>query len=214
MNINDLWISGNENDWLEALRSYNIFIKKGNELLEQELENKLHLVRSIDDIKELGLGNNWYDFMLEKYFKWKYTAPNRYASTTKIFKNAYQNDKTLVDNIIRSVLNEPDVTDTEIMGLKAQRICGLGYAGASGLLALLFPNLYGTIDQFVAKSLKSILIFREKKEIIRINPMNLTNKDFYVITNIYREKSLQLNQNFQNETWTPRKIDKVLWAAR
>jgi len=28
----------------------------------------------------------WYGFLLDKYFRWKFTAPNRYASTTKTSK--------------------------------------------------------------------------------------------------------------------------------
>jgi len=214
MNINELWYSTDEKNWLYAISKYNSLIKPGNESLEEELESKLHLVRSIGDIHNVGLGNNWYDFMLDKYFKWKYTAANRYATTTKCFKIAYQENKSLLDNIINSILIEPEKNNTELMGLKAKRICGLGYAGASGLLALLFPNLYGTIDQFVVKSLKSISIFSNSKEILRINPLNLTNTDFVIMTEIYREKGLELNKIFHTAEWTPRKIDKILWAFR
>jgi hypothetical protein len=28
----------------------------------------------------------WYQFLLEKYFRWQYTAPNRYVTTTMQLK--------------------------------------------------------------------------------------------------------------------------------
>jgi hypothetical protein len=36
-------------------------------------------------------------------------------------------------------------------------IHGLGIAGASGLLAVLFPSHFGTVDQFLVKALLKIL---------------------------------------------------------
>jgi hypothetical protein len=35
----------------------------------------------------------WFEFLLEKYFRWKYTAPNRYAQTTKILRTYAANNE-------------------------------------------------------------------------------------------------------------------------
>ena len=52
----------------------------------------------------------------------------------------------------------------------ARRIKGLGIAGASGLLSLLFPKYFGTVDQFVVKRLLEISNLKEHDVLTKINP--------------------------------------------
>ena len=214
MNLEYFWFEGSEKDWDDIYNNYSILVKKENIQLEIELETKLNLVKNIRDLKTLELGDNWYDFLLEKYFKWKYTAPNRYITTTNTFRKAYNNNRELLDKKITSILEEKDKLDSEVMGFKAKRIHGLGYAGASGLLALLYPKLYGTIDQFIVKNLKAIRELPEITILERMKPENLNLDDFIIITEIYRNKSEELNRRFNSKIWTPRKIDSVLWSIR
>ena len=62
----------------EGLEDYWKFIKPSLRPLEREIQQlSPDVVRVMD-------GQQWYTFLLEKYFVWKYTAPNRYASTTGI----------------------------------------------------------------------------------------------------------------------------------
>jgi hypothetical protein len=56
----------------------------------------------------------------------------------------------------------------------AKEIHGLGTAGASGLLALMFPQRFGTVDQFVVKALKQVEGLPEAADIDRIKPEALT----------------------------------------
>lgn len=87
---------------------------------------------------------------------WVYTAKNRLATTRKHLQR-YQAEDRLDDlDRIRKELYEFDLEDIK-RGLEiASSIHGLGIAGASGLLALLFPKYFGTVDQFVVRSLISI----------------------------------------------------------
>src|SRR5262249_32983579 len=81
----------------------------------------------------------WYESLLNGYFVWKYTAPNRYASTTKHLKR--QAMILGLDGMLeikRAIFEAADLGVREGL-LAAMRIKGLGAAGASGLLALLFP---------------------------------------------------------------------------
>ena len=91
-------------------------------------------------------------------------------------------------------------------------IHGLATAGASGLLAILFPNDFGTVDQFVVKVLNNVEGINYADELSKMNPNSLSIKDGVVLTKIFREKADELNKKFGTNFWTPRKIDMVLWS--
>ncbi len=100
------------------------------------------------------------------------------------------------------------------MGLGfAKQILGLGTSGASGLLAVLFPHEFGTVDQFVVKALCEVDGLREHVQIECIDPESIKVKDGILIISILRRKALELNKSFGTSVWTPRMIDKVLWAV-
>jgi hypothetical protein len=114
------------------------------------LPQNLDLERSLDalDVERIRQldARGWYDFLSAEYFRWKYTAPNRYVTTTRRLKryvdNARLND---LDQIRRRLLTLD--TDDIRSGLKvASAIHGLGTAGASSLLALMYPQQFGTVD--------------------------------------------------------------------
>lgn len=96
----------------------------------------------------------------------------------------------------------------------ACKIRGLGVSGASGLLSILFPYYFGTVDQFLVKSLLCIKGLKEHKCLAQMRPEALTLSDGVVLEQILRAKAAEWNQLFQTDTWTPRKIDKILWAYR
>jgi hypothetical protein len=76
MNIADLWRSSDPMAWEQALQRYWHFVQPRNLELERALD-ALDLKR-IQGLTPQG----WYDFLHDEYFRWKYTAPNRYATTT------------------------------------------------------------------------------------------------------------------------------------
>ena len=96
----------------------------------------------------------------------------------------------------------------------AMQIRGLGTAGASGLLSLLFPALYGTVDQFVVKALLQVPDLPQRQQLERMNPEGLTVSQGVVLIEIMIRKAQQLNVQFDSRDWTPRKVDMVLWAVR
>jgi hypothetical protein len=84
--------------------------------------------------------DQWYAFLHDKYFKWKYTGCNRYATTTRHLEEY-------------KASGELDRGDDIRAGLQtAQEIRGLGMAGASGLLALMYPDFFGTVGQFDSRT--------------------------------------------------------------
>jgi len=208
MSANELWNTNTEDEWRKALDKYWSFVKPTHLEVEKEFDSL--------DPKTVQTMNpqQWYDFLLDKYFFWKYTARNRYKTTTAQLEKYLGADDTL-DNLheIKEEMFSFDVNDIE-KGLKiACKIRGLGVAGASGLLAVLFPSHFATVDQFAVGSLGNISGLPELVDISRMKPEQLTIKNGILLIKIMREKADQLNTTFKTSFWNPRKIDMVLWVS-
>jgi hypothetical protein len=205
MHINEFWYSTNQKDWLNALDNYWASIGENNIQLEQEMDNL-----EPNNVQNMNQ-QEWYNFLLNKYFRWKY-QPNRYATTTKYFKK-YQEENRL--NELYDIKNQIFAFDKEniMLGLKI-KIEGMGVPGRSGLLSLLFPNYFGTVDQFVVKALRNIEDLPEKEQLLRMKPEKLEIDDGIILIRIMRQKSIELNNLFGTNFWTPRKIDMILWSCR
>jgi len=208
MTIVNLWESKNQDEWKSALEKYWTIIPPKSLPLEHDIVNlTLDIVRNMDE-------NEWYDFLLNKYFKWKYTAPNRYATTTKQLKKYEENNELDKLYQIKEQLLQFDINDIKIGLELAKKIRGLGTAGASGLLSILFPSYFGTVDKFVVKALDELPNLPEKIYVEKMNPVGLKISDGIILIKIMRNKSISLNQLFQTNFWTPRKVDMILWAQR
>jgi hypothetical protein len=206
MNITDLWRSSDPIAWELALQRYWHFVQPRN----------LELERALDalDLKRLQRlsPQGWYDFLHDEYFRWKYTAPNRYATTT-IQLRKYVNGGALaeLESLRQQILNL-DFNDIRV-GLKtAKKIRGLGTAGASGLLSLMYPEHFATVDQFMVKALRLVSDLPEANALSKMNPQNLSVTDGELLIGILKRKAKENNSLFGTSAWTPRKIDMVLWT--
>ena len=206
LKIEELWYSSYQEDWLIAEDSYWNQVSDANRNLEKSLE-----VLNPDDIKQMNV-EAFYVFLHDTYFVWKYTAKNRLATTRAQLKMHLSDITTLAE--IQKELFSFDKVQIRTGLEAASRIRGLGIAGASGLLSVLFPDYCGTVDQFVVKSLLCIDKLKERKSLLRMRPEALTLADGVVLEQILRAKADELNRIFQAGKWTPRKIDKILWAYR
>lgn len=206
LSTNELWESSNEKEWLDVLNKYWSFVKPNHLKVEKEFDSICS-----DKVKNMT-PQPWYEFLLTKYFFWKYTAPNRYKTTTTQLKRYLGPDDSL-DNLFQIKeeifnFNKEDVAT----GLKtACKIRCLGPPGASGLLAVLFPSYFATVDQFAVKALLEVNALPEKAAISGMNPNQI--KDGVTLINIMKEKAKILNDKFQTSFWNPRKLDKVFWVS-
>ncbi len=211
--IEELWNHGDAVAWDKALSNYWTAIKPQNMAVEEEMDQLDPGKVSAMDI------DTFYRWLHDRYFVWKYTAANRLASTRKKLKN-YEGDKTArteLDRIHTALFNfdkQQPLSGLEI----AMQIQGLGVAGASGLLAVLFPQYFGTVDQFVVQELKRLRQYQSSAG-LPANPrkdgtyaINITHA-VYIIEE-FRRKATELNTKFATDRWTPRKIDMVLWSIR
>lgn len=202
-----LWYSNSQSDWITALENYWNFVKPENESLERSLDKlDIERLRNMDETA-------WYGFLEHEYFRWKFTAKNRYATTTKNLSEYETNGNLFELDQLRLKLLALDPQNAKL-GLEiAMSIKGLGTAGASGLLSLMYPNYFGTVDQFLVKALRLVPNLPELKDLEMINPENINAKKGMVLTEILRRKAYELNAKFNTTEWTPRKIDKVLWTS-
>ena len=204
--VAQLWQSTSEIDWNNALKRYWRFVKKENEELERALDRM-----DIDRVQEFT-PEQWYDFLLKEYFPWKYTAPNRLVTTrTHLIRHKEERGLGELDLIRRELLQFN--TDDTRLGIRiATKIPGLGVAGASGLLSLMYPSKFATVDQFVVKTLREIPNLPEQAVLNKINPEGLSERDGAILIGILQRKAAKLNMAFGTSDWNARLIDKVLWT--
>jgi hypothetical protein len=207
-NVRTLWDSEKEDLWFSTLDEYWRYVKPSHLSVEKEFDSlDANVVKSMNP-------EEWYDFLLHKYFFWKYTAPNRYTTTTRQLMK-YKTSPCGLDALFLIKGSIFDFNKDDIVsGLKiACSIKGLGTAGASGLLAVLFPTKFATVDQFAVKALSAIDSLPQKSLILSMNPEQLKIKDAVTLIEIMRNKAGELNTKFNTSFWNPRRIDMILWVV-
>ncbi len=206
MSFNDIWHSKNESEWNALLKKYWQLIQVDNIQIEFEL-NRL----TPEYIASLGK-EEWYEFLLEKYFRWKYTAPNRFATTTASIKK-YEKDGKLDElHDIKNQILSMDLNDISNSLKVTTNIRGLGVAGASGLLSLIYPDYFGTVVQFVVKAL--LEVNDKKKMVSEMKPEGLTVEDGVILIKIMKAKASENNELFESAFWNPRTLEMALWTYR
>ena len=165
-----LWRSSQEEVWHEAVDDYWRLVKPTHMELERDLDQL--------DPERLQKMNaqEWFNFLHDEYFRWKYTAANRLATTTQHLKRQAEEKGEEILLGFRDDIFEQAPIDLN-KGLKAaMQIRGLGTAGASGLLSLIFPEKYGTVDQFIVKRLLEVPDLPELEAVKKMNPEGLRSK--------------------------------------
>lgn len=203
-----VWKSRNEAEWRTFLDRYWNYVKPSH----LEIEKEFNSLNS-DIVKKMD-SSQWYEFLLKKYFYWKYTAPNRYKTTTNQLKKYVETDGGLSDlfQIKEAIFNFEKNNILQELKITSQ-IKDLGMAGASGLLAVLFPSYFATVDQFAVKALNDVSDLPERSQVVVMNPDNIKGKDAVILITIMKQKAIALNTEFKTIFWTPRKVDMVLWTV-
>src|SRR5688500_7620046 len=123
--LDSIWRSRSRSLWSQALATYDGRVQAYQSDLDKKLD-PLDLGR----IKRLR-AREWYLFLRDEYFKWKYTGANRYASTTKQLALHEQLGELPYLLDIKRDLLALDVEDVRGALEAATRIRGLGVPGAS-----------------------------------------------------------------------------------
>ena len=204
--LTSLWFCDDEKDWENALNYYWDMLR----INQIEIEKYMNTINA-DYIRDLST-EEFYDFLHDKYFVWKYTQKNRLSRLLSILERYKENNEMHKLESIHQRLFTTPKGDIEKCLEVATEIAGLGTAGASGLLSILFPEYFSTVDQFVVKRLREVDEPNYKYRLAAMNPESLKSQDGVLLIQIMRDKAAELNKKFNTDFWTPRKIDMVLWA--
>jgi hypothetical protein len=160
--------------------------------------------------------HEWYDF-LNKYFHWKYASNHLHERLMDLDKSSFEHLFSVKRSLV--AIDELDLEDSRkcLNLVKSPRIRGLDYPGASGLLALIFKESFGSVDRCVLESLSKIESLPEKQRIGEIRAWVRTKKDWresdaVLVIDITRRKAVQRNAWFGTNSWTPHKIATILWT--
>ncbi|MDT2738216.1 hypothetical protein P7H00_13990 [Enterococcus pseudoavium] len=207
MIINEIWESNDEKIWNAALKKATFDTGRDN-----YIESKLSRL-NVEYIKNLSK-QEFYTFLHDDYFVWKFTAKNRLkTSRTHLENYDIQNKMEDLEEIQKEIFSF-NLSDTP-MGLTiVTKIKGLGVAGGSGLLSLLFPSFFGTVDEQAIKALLATEQYKDDPILNKIKTQDIKIKEGVYLNNIYQKKSHELNQLFGSYCWTPRDIDVILWFYR
>lgn len=208
MDITNMWNSNDEDIWKERLDEYQKRVKPSNRALEDRMGNlNPNIIKAISP-------EEFYRFLFDEYFVWKYTDKRRLARTRSYLRKYKEEDRLSDLEVIHRLIFNFRLENITHGLMIAKEIEGLGTSGASGLLALLFPSHFGTVDQFVIKALSTVENLPQIGKVKQINPDGIGIEDAALIIEIMRQKAKTLNTANKTSYWTPRKIDMVLWACR
>ncbi|MGE5390896.1 MAG: hypothetical protein ACM3PE_07515 [Deltaproteobacteria bacterium] len=211
ININDLWDSQDLHLWNEAKEEYWRRVEQDNQQ-QLEVEYKFKNINA-HDVQSMPI-DQFYSFIIDDYLKWKFG--NLYlGNRQKTFSSYYVEEKKL--HLLQEIHNELfsfDLSNVEQGLAIATKLFGLRVIGASGLLAVLFPSHFGTVDRFIIQSLLHIDKLPEHNRVQSINSSDPTIADGVFLIELMKNKADELNQQFKANQWRPRDIDMILWANR
>ncbi|HBQ93983.1 MAG TPA: hypothetical protein DD856_01835 [Sulfobacillus sp.] len=202
--LNHVWHSNDENLWEAAANEYwNIPTVNAKRALEKRME-MIHQSRNVI----LSSPTHFYEFLRDDLYPWK--LDSMYISTQQRNLSHYHESVPNGLDIIRQRLatNPSTVRQLQIDGLLNQMsvIGGMGISVASGCLAVLFPEHFGTVDRFCLRGFLTVTdddltdyfrdnvanpdpFFDDYRDQLRLHVAKL-------MILLYRRKAETLNANF------------------
>lgn len=223
--LNELWHRGTEDDWEEAVREYwTVPGVSSQRALEEQMDNihesRTTVLRDVD---------RFYKFLKEELYPWKmdrlYVASQQENLERYHVSTPHGIDR-LRQYLLITVPKWGSVDINEVYK-RMSVVGGMGIPVASGCLALLFPEHFGTLDRFCLRASltvegNTITDYLRVTEDVTRNPDHFFDKYedalrlhvAKLITMLYREKARDLNAKYSTDVWTPRRVEKVVWTLR
>lgn len=204
MTLDELWWATDPALWHEAVDSY--WKRIGPDRLD--VERRMERV-TLEEVAGLT-SEEWWNFLQDYYF-WKYTQGNILASSLGRLRRQRESKGLEYLDTLRERLLALDPEDSARGIHIATRHAGLGVAGATGLLSVIHPRWFGTLDQFVVRALRRVE--NRVPEWQELDAMNLDGLGGVLLTHRLRARAAELSRT-SGEPWTPRRVDMALWAVR
>src|SRR5258708_7915240 len=155
--IRDVWTSEDKSVWSSQIQAYWKYIEKQRKTsLEEEMGNlKWRLIAEATD-------DAWREFLAIKYIPWKHQPSPFWQSIQSKFLARYaaKEQQVLLAGIKRRIFAYGPEKTRELLSV-VDEIYQFGIPSASGLLSLLFPSYFGTVDRFAVQSLQRIEEFKD-----------------------------------------------------
>lgn len=155
-----------------------------------------------------------YSFMVDEFFIWKYGfSAYRYEKYKELFIEAFDNNRLQLEQIFETIFNKAISSGLRTGNDKCEIILylasafnrkGIGASGASALLSLIFPYHIGTCDS----------VFLKQYNLNKQTAYRLCKTSIAIIEDYMADQAANLNKLSDSDFWTPRKIDKAIWANR
>ena len=206
MNIKEVWNSSENEVWKRALSEASKDTGR-DDLIETKM-SKLN----VEYLKKIET-REFYNFLYNDYFLWKHIDKRWLENVRKLFKKKYDHNLEELAQIQKDIF-EFDLDNINLGLRRATQIYGVGISGASGLLSLLYPSYFGTVDVRVVEALRTTDEYKDDLELKEMNGENIKIGEATYLINIFRKKAGELNKLFDQYCWTPRDIDVILWFFR
>lgn len=153
-----------------------------------------------------------YSFLAEEFFIWKYGFNINFFNRNKAhFVNKFGNNKSSLFNVFYNIFStakksglKTGADKSSLISILASVLSGVSLSGASALLSLIFPDHIGTCDS----------VFLKQYNLDKQTTYRLCKTSIAIFEDYMADQSTILNKLSGSDFWTPRKIDKAIWANR
>lgn len=217
-----LWESQDEQVWKRCYEAYwNVRSVNDNHIIEEEL-NILAQHRQV--LFKAG-AKSWYEFLFHKYIPWKLKSQGMsYESHRRQFARRYYTCLTELDSIKTAIAHAHKTNVLACLEI-ATTIDGFGIPSGSGLLAVLYPEHFGTIDQLILRAFREIPHVNQEYQ---LDSRTHSNNEYFSgkktdrarlrlaeeLIDLFIQRAAENNNLFGTSMWTPRKVEMALWTTQ
>lgn len=219
----DLWESQDPDVWERCLKAYwDVRSVRNNLATEQEIDIVARHRQTLFDAD----ASAWYRFLYDKYCPWKLASQAMcFPEHQRKFRERYAANLDELDEVKRQIVRA-DKTDVPRCLKIITCVEGFGIPTGSGLLAVLFPEHFGTIDKLILRAFLSIPSVNTRYHLDEWT----RNDDQYfskgsksdsrryelssILIGLFVEKAAENNRLFGTSLWTPRTVEMTLWTTQ
>lgn len=219
----DLWESQDPYVWDRCLKAYwDVRSVRNNLAIEQEMDVVANCRQTLFDAD----ARSWYRFLYDKYRPWKLKSQAKFFTDLQDkFQKRYDGARGELDALKWKLLRA-DKTDLTGCLQIVTLIEGFRIPTGSGLLAVLFPESFGTVDKLILRAFLTIPSVNSK---YRLDAWTHNDDEYFSkgsktdpkryelasrLIALFTQKATENNRLVGTAHWTPRKVEMALWTTQ